>query len=194
MQKAFALVLLFAVLGLCGCLSKRTTTTERTAVEQALLSQAAEQTLAGFNFEALAGKSFYLVEDDVDGYDTEYILTSLKHRLLQFDLVEAAQEPDADVLLYPRLANAAIDDSDASLGIPELPLIIPGAGGLTIPELSLYKKETQRGRNRMGVYGVDRETGTLVFETPLVSKETYYKRWVLLFIFSFRTTNLEKPF
>jgi hypothetical protein len=107
--------------------------------------------------------------------------------------MEAPEAAKADIVVYPRIANSAIDDWSVSFGLPALPLVIPGVGGLAIPELPLFKLETQRGRNRMGVYAVDK-SGKLSFEIPFVSKETYYKRWVLLFIVSFRTTDLEKPF
>lgn len=179
---------------LIGCSTTRSTTTARTAIEQALLSQTAKRVVDEMDFSTLAGKSFVMKEDKFDATDGKYVLAALQEQLLESKLKVAAKDDDADVLIYPRVAAAAIDDTTSFVGVPSLPLIIPGAGGVTIPELALYKLQRQYGRNRMGVHGQYTKTGELAVSVPEIAKQSYYSRWTILFLISFRTTDLEKPF
>lgn len=187
-----ALIVLLVILS--GCSTTRTTTTTRTAVEQALLSQTAKQVVDEMDFTPLAGKSFFIKEEKFEAADGKYVLAALHEHLLESDLRMAAKEEEADVLIYPRVAAAGIDDTSSFIGLPSIPVYIPGAGGVTIPEMSLYKSHRQQGRNRMGVHGQYCANGELAISLPETAKQCYYTRWTLLFIISFRTTDLEKPF
>ncbi len=182
----------------------RVSTTERTAVEQALLSQSAERTIDDFPQELEGnGRSFYLITDEFDRPDEAFILSELRHYLLSngFHEVRCFSEKEnldeciksADIIVEPRAATAAIDDSELLIGIPEWELNL-GLVGTSTPEFALYKKTTQRGRNRMAIHGTDRETGELIFDIPFAHSETYYIRQKLFFIFAWRMTNLEGPF
>ena len=190
MRLVGVLVLLAALLGSTGCWNFRESTTVRTAVEQALLSQAAEKTIRGFDFGDLRGKSFAIdttdfKASDFDTIDAKYILGTLKQKLLEDGLREAKAD-EADLLICPRVANAAIDDSAFSLGMPDLPLVIPNMGAIRIPSLSLFRWNTQKGRNRMAVYAVDLDTGLLAMATETVSTETTYRRIGILTFIVFR--------
>jgi len=186
-------VLAAALLGSTGCWNFRESTTPRTAVEQALLSQAAERTISQFDFGELRGKSFAIDASDFEASDAPYVLGSLKQQLLESGLKEAAAE-EADLLVYPRVANAAIDDSSFSLGLPDLPLVIPNVGAVRIPNASLFRWSTQKGRNRMAVYAVDAKTGQLALGSETVSTETTYRRIGILTVFLFTLTDLSEPF
>ena len=187
------LVLAAALLGSAGCSKLRESTTPRTAVEQALLSQAAEATIGQFDFGELRGKSFAMDASDFEAIDSKYILGTLKQRLLESGLKEAKAE-EADVIVYPRVANAGIDDSSFLLGVPELPIPVPGVGIVKMPEASLLAWKTQRGRNRMAVFAADARTGQLALATETVSSETHYRWITALFVLSFKSTDLSEPF
>jgi hypothetical protein len=182
------------VLLLVGCSTTRSTTTARTAIEQALLSQTAKRVVDEMDFSTLAGKSFVLKEDKFEAVDGKYVLAALQEHLLESNLKVATNEDDADVVLFPRVAAAGLDDTSSFIGIPSLPLFIPGAGGVTIPELALFKHQRQQGRNRMGLHGQHCKNGELAISVPEIAHQCYYSRWTILFLFSFRTTDLEKPF
>jgi hypothetical protein len=176
-----------------GCYTSRSTTTARTAVEQALLSQSAESTVADFQIPAeLRGKSYFLVEDQFEAADGKYVIAQVHQKLLAAGL-KAGGKKTADVFVYPSVANAGIDDSKIFLGMPELPIPVPNVGTLSIPELALFKWDAQRGRNRMNAYG-HHASGELAFQTATVSTQKYYTRWTLLFFIAFRTTDLAAPF
>ncbi len=186
------LMLLSITLLSLGCASYRTTTTPRTAVEQALLSQSAESTLERLAIPELAGKSFFVSPDLFEAIDGKYVLAQINQKLLAAG-GKAGGQKTADILVYPSVANAAIDDRSIFLGIPEFPFAIPGVGAITVPELALFKLATQRGRNRMNVYG-HYNTGELAFRTETASTERSYSRWIILFLITFRSTDLVAPF
>ena len=177
-----------------ACSTHSVTTTARTATEQALLSQAAEATVAELEVGDLRGKSFFVKPDHFEAFDGKYVLALLHRKLLAAGMLAADKEEEAQVLVYPAVANAAIDERAFMIGIPELPLAIPGVGALPLPELALFKREIQRGRNRMHVFGKHAESDALAFESPIVSKEKYFSRWKILFVISFRRTDLSEPF
>ena len=177
-----------------GCTTSRVTTTERTAVEQALLSQSAEETLAHWDFRHAAGKRFAIEQEYFEGTDGKYLLAALQARLLEGGLRAAPEKGPADIAVYPRVAHAGVDESSVMIGIPEFPIAIPGVGTLAFPEMAFFKRHTQLGRNRMAVCGVYTHDGSQAFATSAVSSQKRYVRWTLLFFLSFRTTNLAKPF
>jgi hypothetical protein len=162
-------------------------------VEQALLSQSAESSVAEFEIPAeLRGKSYFLVEDQFEAMDGRYVIAQVHQKLLAAGL-KAGGKKTADVYVYPSVGNAAIDDSSLFLGVPALPIPIPNVGSLTLPELALFKLQRQLGRNRMSAYG-HHSTGELAFRTATVSSQKYYTRWTILFFVAFRTTDLAAPF
>ncbi len=177
----------------CSC-TMRSTTTARTAIEQALLSKAAERSISLMDFKSLAGKSFFLKEDKWDAVDGKYVVAQLREQLLASGLTAADKEENAELLVFPRNAAHGIDDSKFLIGIPKLPIPIPTVGTLETPELAIIGIERQRGRDRMGVEIEERKTGVLAKQTDLVSSQSRYDRWTILIFFGFKTTDLGKPF
>ena len=178
---------------LTGCMMARSSTTERTAVEQALLSQAAEETIQSLDYGDYGQRVYFIKKDHFEAVDEKYILAVLNRELLRAGLREADREEEADLWVYPYVAHAGIDGSSFLIGIPEFPLIIPGMGSLTIPEMALFKYKSQIGRNRMGFYAKDPKNDGFVSSTGLESSQKYYNRWTILFLINFRTTDLKAP-
>jgi hypothetical protein len=192
-MKRLGATLALSALLVQGCGTFRTTTTARTAREQALLSQAAEATLAALRVDAPAGKLYFIKEDAFEAPDEKYVLGLVHRKLLETGMRAASHEEEAEILVYPSVAHAAIDERRGLIGISELPIAIPGVGAITLPELTLLKREIQWGRNRMQLFGRHARSGQLAFASDAVSSERYYSRWTLLFLISFRLTNLLPP-
>lgn len=189
------IALLPALCLLAACSTGRITTTSRTAVEQALLSQSVEDTLSKMKLETIAGKTFVVKKDFCSATDSEFLLGALNCRLLELGGSGADDEKSTStqIVVYPVVAHSAVDDSSLLIGIPDFPLTVPGVGSITIPETAFYKHSIQTGRNRMMVYARERKTGRLVFCTGEISSEKNYERWVVLFLLHFRTTDLKSP-
>jgi hypothetical protein len=186
-------ILLIAGL-IAGCSTGKTSTTDRTAVELALLSETAELALMRLNEAEMEGKSFYLDTSEFKAVDQEYIISTLRLRLLDMGMKLSEKREEADVIVYPRSAIANMDETKVLIGIPALPIAIPGIGAVELPELALFKRMHQRAHNKIGVYAIDSKDRSLAFDLDRSSGTRYYTRWTILIVINFRTTDLPVPY
>lgn len=178
-----------------GCGTFRKTSTTRTALEQALLSQSVESALNSMQVERMEGKSFSIDPQWVQAVDEEYIFTAVNQRLLESGMKASEDSAKSDVVVYPSVAYSGTDDSSFLLGIPAIAIPLPfSSAPLTTPELALFKLDRQYGRTSLGLYGVERSSGELAFSVPMKAGEAYYKLWTILFLINFDTTNLPEPY
>jgi hypothetical protein len=127
--------------------------------------------------------------------DTEYqkvIVSRSRQELLEHGYKVAADPAAADLVVHARADYAGLDESAFLIGLPAIPIVTPG-GTLNTPELAIFKRDSQRARNQLSLYAVDKD-GNLVFADKAKGKQTFYTTWKLLIFFGFRTTNLERPF
>src|SRR5689334_8524813 len=94
----FLFCALIVVLGQ-GCATSRTSDTSRTAIEQLLISNAVDQALSKFDFAPLAGRTIFLQEKNMDGVDKNYVLASVRHRILATGGKLADKEESADAIM-----------------------------------------------------------------------------------------------
>lgn len=189
---------------LSACAVTRVTTTPRTAVEQALITQSTAKAIDSFELSKHKGRSFFidsqvLLEQNCheglcQNYELIYILNAMKDRFLKEGMVYASSKDDAEITIIPRIDYALLDDSESIIGLPSFPIPIPGAGNLQTPEIALFGNATQFGRSKFSITGVDAKSGNLVFSETTTAAEKHYSRWSLLLLISWRTTDLEKPF
>lgn len=191
MNRVLSLLLALAAFA-TGCSTYRTTTTPRTAVEQALLSEAAEDAVAAMRFDAAAGRSVALSTDSYDAYDKRFVAGTFENRLLLAG--GRVTTGTVELLAQPRVHYFAIDDSNFLLGIPSIPLVVPTVGAVSTPELALFRRAANRGRARFSMHFIDSESRALVADLPPSAAESAYTRWTILFFLTFRTTDLEPPF
>lgn len=186
----------------CGCAVNRVTTTERTAVEEALVRQSARKAISTFDFSILAGRSFYLDREIFEVQvnenpalvgDKRYFRAVFLNELLNSGLRMKSSAEEADVLVHGRIDFAAVDDGHSFIGLPSVSLPIPGITVAT-PELPLFSKSTQYGRVRFSAFAIDAKTGELLHQQRSKPTQKFYARWTLLFMFGWRTSNLGTPF
>jgi hypothetical protein len=143
------------LLAIClGCTSAQTSNTARTATEQLLISNAIDQSLDKVDFRPFAGQAVYLEEKYVDSVDKQYLIASVRHRILRgggklVDKVDAA-----DVVLEPRSGGIGTTASSSFLGVPEI--VLPGM--LTLPEVRFFTRSRQAGYAKVGLAAYDPKT------------------------------------
>lgn len=189
------LALLILAVNVAGCAMTRDTTTERTAIEVALLTKTADNAVNQLEIPRLDGQTYSITTDKYTAPEEDYIFTGIEKRLLLQGAarpVNEDEEPELDI--QPRIDYAHIDDSKFLIGIPNIPVPIPGAGNFETPEIVLFGRNTQRGRSSVQVYAVENATGEIAFSADSKFDNRHYSRWRLLLFFGFRTTNLGKPF
>lgn len=150
---------LAAVCGLlCGCTTTKTSNTPRTSTEQLLISNAVDQALDKVDFRAFGGHAVYLEEKYVDCVDKNYLIGSIRHRLLAAgaSLVPAADQ--ADVVVEPRNGAVGTVSAESFVGVPEIAL----PGMVTLPEVRFMTRTQQEGTAKIGLVAYDRRTGQVL--------------------------------
>ena len=198
MRPVAAAALSAAFLLLQGCAAvTRVTTTERTAVEEALLTQSIERAIEALDVSGYAGMAFVIEDGLVEIPQSVFVHNTLRRHLLASGLIEAPTTPTTElrtINVTPVVSHLGIDDDRTFIGFPAIPLIIPLVGLVEVTEVALLRVDHQMGRSRIGIFAHDAETGALVFDTGTHPYQTHFKRWRVLIAFRFRTTNLERPF
>ncbi|MCA8989533.1 MAG: hypothetical protein KDA78_17935 [Planctomycetaceae bacterium] len=152
-MKTLIIPALLALL-LTGCTSTSTTNTPRSAKEQMLVSNAVDQALNKVDFTPFSNRSVYLEEKYVDCVDKTYVISSIRHRLLNANATLVAKPEEADLIVEPRSGAVGTHSQDAFLGIPEI--VLPGM--LTLPETRLVERKNQMGIAKIGLVAYDAKT------------------------------------
>ena len=148
------LLALAAVAPLVGCASSATSNTARTAMEQMLVANAVDQSLDKVDFRPFAGQTVFLNDKYVDCTDKNYVIASVRHRILAQGarLVDAADA--ADIVVELRTGSVGTDMSESFLGTPEI--VLPGM--MTIPEIKLVTRNKQTATAKIGLVAMNKET------------------------------------
>ncbi len=200
LQKA---TLLCLSLGLTGCgTGWKTTEPERTALDQILLSTAAERAAKRIttdhqgrviaNLDQLLQKTF-IDTKNFKSYDREYALHAIQRHFLDagVSLVDTAKE--ADTIVEVASGALSVDNAKTLVGLPSMALPIPFAGTMEIPEIALYKEETNRSLAKFAVSFRDARTGRVKNKSFFTMGTAQVKTWTILLLFDIVENDLELP-
>lgn len=192
-QRAAFLFLACAWVVLAGCsVSRETSMTERTPLEQILLTQSLERSLDEVALPLPPGATVTIATvgitaDEDEEYAQELIRTWFRRQgfmVLEDDADDAAY--DARITLHA----FATEKSDAFFGIPPIQSVfIP----LATPELTFYRKLRLRGVTRFTIDLFDHGKPTLVGTPKLYEAAVNFNRTTVLFIFTTSSTDLIPP-
>ncbi|MBM4001449.1 MAG: hypothetical protein FJ297_18265 [Planctomycetes bacterium] len=149
-----ALVLLAAACA--GCATARTSDTARTAIEQLLISNAIDQTLARVDFAPMRDRSVYVQEKYLDGVDKNYVAASVRQRVLSSGAKLVDAEKDADIVLELRSGGIGTDRTESFIGVPHV--AAPGPIPVQIPEIQLVNNKKQTATAKIGIVAYDAKT------------------------------------
>jgi len=148
---------------LTGCTVVRETQPKRTATEQLILSHAVIDAARQIEADAVAGKKVQLVLTNLTTVDVEFTQGELRDRLLQLGAELVADAEAAEIIVEARSPGVGIDDAKTTIGIPAIPLPVPGVGILQTPSLPVFKYDRQTGRAGFSLTGIETATGKHVF-------------------------------
>lgn len=206
-MKTFALFILTASIGGCA-LEQEISRTPRTAIEQVLLTQAVEQALENLSVRLPESVD---VEVDATGLDSD----RSRSRLTNTDL-SVIDHPSRDTL-YIRDAVAAelgrrgyrVSSSGSAsylvrvmaeafgtmqgttfVGMPPVQsVLIP----FSLPELTLYKNQSQSGYARLHMDVFDNRTGEFLGSTPKLIGRAFYNQYTVLILATWHRTDITAP-
>ena len=179
-MRRYCIVALMAVL-LTGCAISRKTSTKRAGTEQLMLSCATDRAVRQLAFKRFAGKKVFLDGSKLKSVDQEYFIEVIRERALMAGAVITPTAKEAEVILTALSGGLGTDSSEFLIGIPSIPILIPGAGGLNLPELAIFKIATQEATAKVRVYAMDTGGNKHVASTYAFGK-AYFQDWVILFV------------
>ncbi len=195
MKSAVKIIALAAVLalGASSCMTPELTKTGRSGVEQLLISTSADRATSGAQLPDFTGKKVMVDVSNLDATDKPYVVLATEAAVAKKGATIVAKAEEADFVVAIASGALATDQDSYLIGIPAIPIPIPGAGTVSTPELALFKKQTQNGVAKFAANIREVKTGKVI---PLDSSlgTSYMNRWKFFFLFSWSTSDLpEKP-
>lgn len=148
-----------------GCQTRPVTNTPRSAIEQLLLSGAADLALDKFEMRELRGKKVYVDASYLSCYDKEYVHLATRVRFAEKGAIVVDSADEADYVVQIASGGVGTEFKSEVIGLPQIP--IPTAGSAT-PEVSAYTSGEQTGIIKLLVAVF--EKGRLVRATTFYAK------------------------
>lgn len=187
----YRLLLLATLLLLPGaCSELRSSEPGRTATEQLIFSTAVDRVCDKLAIQLPENSRVFVDASYVEGSGSKYLVASLRDRILQHGGRLVAAREEADVVFEPRIGALSIDRKNTLVGIPSIPVPIPLAGDLNLPELALYKRDRQQGVVKLALTSYDAETGALRSSQGPLYGFSQKTDWVALLIVSWEDNDL----
>ena len=159
----FRTLLILSVVWCLGCTSVRETQPERTATEQLIMSGAVIDAAGQIQSEAIKGKKVALDVTYLKSVDVEFTKGELRDRLLQLGALLVVDPAQAEIIVEARSGGLGIDESKTNIGIPAIPIPVPGVGTFQTPSLYVYKYHRQEGKSAIALTGIEVATGKHMF-------------------------------
>ncbi|MGH7074917.1 MAG: DUF6655 family protein [Stellaceae bacterium] len=198
--RAFAVAAV--TLALTGCVTERETNPPQTAMEQLLISSAADRAANKLRLDLPRGTRLYI---DAHNFGTSngntaeahpeahYAIAAATAALLRQGFAVMPNRKAADVIVALRSGALSIDDKTTLLGIPAIPIPVPFAGTFTTPQIAFYQSDVSRGIAKLAAIGYGARNGLLRARTGAkIGTATHIQRTVLFF-FGSTTNNLTPP-
>ena len=186
--RAAATVLLLLALGACSTL--RESEPGRTATEQLIFSTAIDRVCDQLALELPAGSKVFVDATFVEGTDSKYLVASLRDRILRRGGNLVAARDQADLVFEPRVGALSVDRKKTLVGIPAIPIPIPLAGQLTLPELALFKRDRRQGVVKLTLTSYDAKSGALKNSQEPAYAFSHQTDWVVLLFVSWDSNDL----
>lgn len=178
----------FFILGLTGCsVTRSISQTERTFLEQVLITQSIKSSLEHAEISLPASSSVQVVTAGLT--DDRYFATEIFKGWLGQQGYRVLEE-NADYEIRVIWHGLGTGHNEFFFGIPPInSTFIPFA----TPELSLYKAVRDDAMARLSINILKKENGQFISSTPAYEGDAYYDVKTLLFGFTFESTNLASP-
>jgi len=186
--RALAVALLLPLLAACSQL--RESQPGRTATEQLVFSTAADRVCDQLTIDLPPGSKVFVDASYVEGTDSKYLVASLRDRILRRGGNLVAARDQADLVFEPRVGALSIDRKTTLVGIPSIPVPIPLAGDLNLPELALFKRDRRQGVVKLALTTYDAKSGALRSSQEPAYAFSHQTDWVVMLLVSWETNDL----
>ena len=187
---AFALAIFIVTAFIAGCTTQEVTGPPRSATEELLLSSAADQALASANLSLFSGRTVYFDFTYFDSYDSKYAEGTIRDAFSRAGALIAPDNKSADVIVEARSGAFSTDTNNSFLGIPSIPLPIPGTAEMPVtPQIPFYLKQAELAYAKFALLAYDNKTRAHIYSSgPLDGKA--YNTYKLILLVSWWSTDI----
>ena len=158
---------------LSGCASMKESDTARTGLEQLLISSAVDDSLNKVDFTAVSGAKVFLKADYLESVDKNYVLMSIRSRLLSHDCTLVDKADEADVCMEVASGGIGTDRTELVVGTPEIPLGMMGG----IPKISVYERKRAMGTAKLCIIATDTKSKRPVINSGYSLARSDHQHW-----------------
>lgn len=161
-----------------GCATQKESHTARTGVEQLLISSAVDRSLDTIDYTPFRDKQVYVETKYLECVDKNYVIGSLRNRILQQQGKLLDKAENADVIVEVSSGGVGTDGQELFVGIPEIPL--PPPSPIAIPRLSLMTRTKMNGTAKLLVFAYDAKNKTPIFPSSATLARSDQNNWNIL--------------
>jgi hypothetical protein len=170
------IVLITLGLAFSGCASMKESDTARTGLEQLLISSAVDQSLDKVDFTPVSGAKVFLKADYLDSVDKNYVLMSMRSRLLRNGCTLVDKADASDVVMEVASGAIGTDRTDLEVGSPAVPLGLMG----TIPKVTIYERKRAMGTAKLCIIATDSKTNQPVINSGFTLARSDHQHWSMM--------------
>ncbi|MFT4688773.1 MAG: DUF6655 family protein [Verrucomicrobiia bacterium] len=173
-----------------GCVQTRQSEPKRSAVEQLLLSRAADHAVSAAELAPLRDRKVFVDDQYFEATDGKYAIAAVRDAISQAGGLLATSEAESEVVVEVRSGALSIDSSNSLVGIPEIPVPIPFSGTLQSPEVRFYKSEKQFSLSKLALLAIDTKSRKHLFSTGVLFGKSHHHYYTLFGFFRWISTDL----
>ena len=195
--------LLITALTLSACSTPwKTTSPSQTALDQILISTAADRAASALvsnyddhaHVEQNLGRTFIDSKNiSSSNSDRQYALNAIRRSFSDANFVLVDDPKEADIIAEVGIGALSTDSASSLLGFPSMSLPIPLVGTVKTPEISILKKESDRGLAKFSISLRDKRTGKSRGKSFCSLGSARVNHWTVLLVFEFTTNDLQLP-
>lgn len=169
------------------------TTTQRSGIEQLLLSDAVDMAVEQLDMSVFNGKEVFLdisylpQKDKQDPVGANYVASSIRQQLAASGALLTTSRDEAEIIVEPRLGALGANGNEIVYGIPRnnslgvATSVLPNVPAIpVIPEIAFARIDSNSGIAKVMVFAYDRVTRTPVWQSGVARAEsTARNTWVL---------------
>ncbi len=183
------LAVLLAALGAGACGAHRVTLTQRSAIEQQLLTRSIERAVARLDTTRLAGRPVALTLHALttdQAFAERYVTAQLRARGIRV-VSEASR---AEVRLETYATALGVDRAETLLGIPALEAPVVST---PIPEIALFKWARNRSHTEVQAFLFEPGTDRFLDRLPVADGRAKSDEFTILIFVRFTVSDIDDP-
>jgi len=161
---------------LSACATVRESYPTRTATEELLISQAADDAAAQLRIKVSNNRKCFLDTTNFEGTDAKYAVSAIRQKLLEQGLALMDKRDDADTIIEVRAGALSIDSKSRQITLPGLSLdrLIPG---IQMPlAYNQWSQKTDQGIAKISAFAYDKASGQLITVAETVIGQSIRKK------------------